>query len=113
VPLDPIPRYTLIRGDQHTLTLRIERDGQDWSTATFTAQLRNGVGGQLLHTYTITADTSVVGVADLTLGPVAGTATAAFPIGARLVGELKVTDPGLGTLRLARWHLDVVEQVTV
>jgi hypothetical protein len=105
-------RLQLIRGDVHALSIQVQRSGQDWSTATFSAELRRGAGGQLVHTYSVTADTSVAGVATLTLGPVAGTVTADWPSGVRLMGELKVVDPGLGILRLARWQIDCIPPVT-
>lgn len=108
-----VPAYTLIRGDRHTLRLVVERSGYDFAGAgtTFAAELRTAPGAQLIHTYAITADLTVVGQATLTLDVPAAT-TVGWPYGGRLVGELKMTDASLGTQRIVRWTLDVRERVT-
>lgn len=108
-----VPSYSLIRGDTHNLQLVIERAGYDFASAgtTFAAEVRNSPGGQLFHTYSITPDVSAVGSAKLTL-TAPSSVTAAWPVGARLMGELKLSDATLGTQRVVRWNLDVRERIT-
>jgi hypothetical protein len=111
--------FNLIRGDkfdgpQVTLTIN-EDDGstpKDMTGTVVRSQIRDKVdGGELTFEFTITPNTSTVGIVEFTLSA-AGTETASWPTG-QLYGDIQIQGPGdFGPYTFAKYVVKVEPDVT-
>lgn len=80
----------IVRGERLTHTVTLTREGTDFAGATFTAQVRSSPDAGILHSCSVSAVTSTVGIAVVTIN-VAGSVTRYWP--ERVGLDLSVSKP--------------------
>jgi hypothetical protein len=87
--------YKVKRGDKFDgINVVFKRDGFNFTGTTVKAELRDKPdGGDLIYTFSVNVDTSVVGEASVTL-TIPGSSTAGFPVNTPLFGDVEIYGPG-------------------